>query len=80
MIYNSFDNTGLVKVLTFLQTHNTEYLSGQDLSDVFAQSDGKECKSGKDGSEQVGSQDLIVLADDTEPNEGEPSQADYDVE
>ena len=26
---------GLVKVLNFLQTHNTEYLSGQDLSDVL---------------------------------------------
>ncbi|MEX0863218.1 biotin--[acetyl-CoA-carboxylase] ligase [Nitrosopumilus sp.] len=35
MNYNSFDNTGLVKVLTFLKTHNTEYLSGQDLSDVL---------------------------------------------
>ena len=35
MIYNSFDNPGLVKVLSFLQTHNTEYLSGQDLSDVL---------------------------------------------
>ncbi len=35
MIYNSFDNPGLVKVLTFLQTHNTEYLSGKDLSDVL---------------------------------------------
>jgi len=35
MIYKSFDNPGLVKVLTFLQTHNTEYLSGQDLSDVL---------------------------------------------
>ncbi len=35
MIYNSFNNAGLVKVLTFLQTHNTEYLSGQDLSDVL---------------------------------------------
>lgn len=35
MNYNSFDNPGLVKVLTFLQTHNTEYLSGQDLSDVL---------------------------------------------
>ena len=35
MIYNSFDNPGLVKVLNFLQTHNTEYLSGQDLSDVL---------------------------------------------
>lgn len=35
MNYNSFDNPGLSKVLTFLQTHNTEYLSGQDLSDVL---------------------------------------------
>lgn len=35
MIYNSFESPGLVKVLTFLQTHNTEYLSGQDLSDVL---------------------------------------------
>jgi len=35
LIYNSFDTPGLVKVLTFLQTHNTEYLSGQDLSDVL---------------------------------------------
>jgi BirA family biotin operon repressor/biotin-[acetyl-CoA-carboxylase] ligase len=35
LIYNSFDNTGLVKILKFLQTHNTEYLSGQDLSDVL---------------------------------------------
>lgn len=35
MIYDSFDNPGLVKVLAFLQTHNTEYLSGQDLSDVL---------------------------------------------
>ncbi|MCV0430266.1 biotin--[acetyl-CoA-carboxylase] ligase [Nitrosopumilus sp.] len=35
MTYNSFDNPGLVKVLTFLQSHNTEYLSGQDLSDVL---------------------------------------------
>lgn len=34
-MYNSFDNLGLVKVLAFLQTHNTEYLSGQDLSDVL---------------------------------------------
>jgi len=34
-MYNSFDSPGLVKVLTFLQTHNTEYLSGQDLSDVL---------------------------------------------
>ena len=35
MTYNSYDNPGLVKVLKFLQTHNTEYLSGQDLSDVL---------------------------------------------
>jgi len=35
MIYNSFEDTGLVKVLTFLKTHDTEYLSGQDLSDVL---------------------------------------------
>ena len=35
MIYNSFDNPGLDKILKFLQTHNTEYLSGQDLSDVL---------------------------------------------
>ena len=34
-MYNSFDSPGLVKVLNFLQTHNTEYLSGQDLSDVL---------------------------------------------
>ena len=35
MIYSSSENPGLVKVLTFLKTHNTEYLSGQDLSDVL---------------------------------------------
>jgi len=34
-MYNSFDSQGLVKVLSFLQSHNTEYLSGQDLSDVL---------------------------------------------
>ena len=35
MIYNSFNNPGLIKVLYFLKSHNTEYLSGQDLSDVL---------------------------------------------
>ena len=35
MVYSVNDNPGLVKVLTFLKTHNTEYLSGQDLSDVL---------------------------------------------
>ena len=35
MIYNSFDNVGLVKVLSLLKSHNAEYLSGQDLSDVL---------------------------------------------
>ena len=34
-MYNSLEDPGLLKVLTFLQTHNTEYLSGQDLSDVL---------------------------------------------
>jgi BirA family biotin operon repressor/biotin-[acetyl-CoA-carboxylase] ligase len=35
MSYTSFDNIGLVKVLSFFQTHGSEYLSGQDLSDVL---------------------------------------------
>ncbi len=35
MIYNSFDNVGLSKVLSLLKSHNAEYLSGQDLSDVL---------------------------------------------
>ncbi len=35
MAYSSKDNPGLIKVLSFLKTHNTEYLSGQDLSDVL---------------------------------------------
>jgi len=35
LTYSSKDNPGLIKVLTFLKTHNTEYLSGQDLSDVL---------------------------------------------
>jgi BirA family biotin operon repressor/biotin-[acetyl-CoA-carboxylase] ligase len=35
LIYSSDDNSGLVKVLSFLKSHNTEYLSGQDLSDVL---------------------------------------------
>ena len=35
MSYTSFDNIGLVKVLAFFQTHDSEYLSGQDLSDVL---------------------------------------------
>ncbi|HSA75958.1 MAG TPA: biotin--[acetyl-CoA-carboxylase] ligase [Nitrosarchaeum sp.] len=35
MTYSSFDSQGIVKVLSFLKSHNTEYLSGQDLSDVL---------------------------------------------
>ena len=35
MIYNSYDNVGLTKVLAFLRAHNSEYISGQDLSDVL---------------------------------------------
>jgi len=35
MSYTSFDNIGLVKVLNFFKTHDSEYLSGEDLSDVL---------------------------------------------
>ena len=35
MIYTSFDNIGLLKVLSFLKSHKSEYLSCQDLSDVL---------------------------------------------
>lgn len=35
MGYSSHDSQGVVKVLSFLKSHNTEYLSGQDLSDVL---------------------------------------------
>jgi len=35
LIYNSYDNVSLVKVLSFLKSHNAEYLSGQDLCDVL---------------------------------------------
>lgn len=35
LIYTSFDNIGLIKVLSFLKSHKDEYLSGQDLSDVL---------------------------------------------
>ena len=32
-MYTSFDNTSLVKIITLLKSHKSEYLSGQDLSD-----------------------------------------------
>ncbi len=35
MRYSSNDESGLTKVLSLLKSHNTEYLSGQDLSDVL---------------------------------------------
>ena len=35
MIYNSFDNASMVKILSLLKSHKSEYLSGQDLSDVL---------------------------------------------
>jgi len=35
LIYTSFDNVGLFKVLSFLKSHKKEYLSGQDLSDIL---------------------------------------------
>ncbi len=34
-MYTSFDNVGLQKILSFLKSHKSEYLSGQDLSDVL---------------------------------------------
>jgi len=34
-MYTSFDNIGLLKVLSFLKSHKSEYLSGQDLSDIL---------------------------------------------
>ena len=34
-MYTSFDNIGLLKVLTFLKSHKSEFLSGQDLSDIL---------------------------------------------
>ena len=37
-MYTSFDNIGLLKVLSFLKSHKSEYLSGQDLSDVLKMS------------------------------------------
>ncbi len=35
MIYNSFDNASMIKILSLLKSHKSEYLSGQDLSDVL---------------------------------------------
>jgi len=35
LIYNSYDNIGLIKVLSLLKSHKSEFLSGQDLSDVL---------------------------------------------
>jgi len=35
LVYSITDNPGLIKVLSFLKSHDTEYLSGQDLSDVL---------------------------------------------
>ena len=35
MIYNSFDNVSLIKILSLLKSHKSESISGQDLSDVL---------------------------------------------
>ena len=35
MMYTSYDNTGMLKVLSYLKSHNSEFFSGQDLSDVL---------------------------------------------
>ena len=34
-MYTSYDNIGLLKVLKFLKSHEADFLSGQDLSDVL---------------------------------------------
>jgi len=34
-MYTSYDNIGLLKVLKFLKSHESDFLSGQDLSDVL---------------------------------------------
>ena len=34
-MFTSFDNIGLLKILNFLESHESEYLSGQDLSDIL---------------------------------------------
>ena len=31
----SFDNSSFVKILSFLKAHRSEFLSGQDMSDVL---------------------------------------------
>jgi BirA family biotin operon repressor/biotin-[acetyl-CoA-carboxylase] ligase len=35
LLYTSYENVGLVKVLQFLKAHQLEYLSGEDLSEVL---------------------------------------------
>ncbi|WP_320416585.1 HTH domain-containing protein [Candidatus Nitrosotenuis chungbukensis] len=35
MSYSSHENRGLIKVLQFLKAHHSEYLSGEDLSEVL---------------------------------------------
>jgi len=35
MMYTSFDNTAMLKVLSYLKSHNSEFLSGEDLSDIL---------------------------------------------
>ena len=35
MMYTSYDNIGMLKVLSYLKSHNSEFLSGQDLSDIL---------------------------------------------
>jgi len=35
MMFTSFDNFSFLKILSFLKSHKTEFLSGQDMSDVL---------------------------------------------
>jgi BirA family biotin operon repressor/biotin-[acetyl-CoA-carboxylase] ligase len=37
-VYTSYDNTSIVKIVTLLKSHKSEYLSGQDLSDSLKMS------------------------------------------
>ena len=35
MMHTSFDNSSFIKILSFLKAHKSEFLSGQDMSDIL---------------------------------------------
>ena len=35
MMLTSFDNSSFIKILSFLKVHKSEFLSGQDMSDIL---------------------------------------------